>query len=273
MKVALVLYGFCRTFEHCKTSLQQHVLNVLNPDIYVNTPDITYAPPEHEIAELHHVFSKNLDKTTQTLSCLSNFNLKRLDARPYDSQFYKDYVDHHKMPEITSIGQRYWRVASTLHSISLAIKSFEQFVITNNLHYDLVIVTRPDVRYYRDFDTSVIELDKINYPACHMCEPDNPSMQHLPIEERKAIAPRIRPGGAGIFGYPGQWFNDQIICGNTSNIIQLGNVFSMADTYYREEVFFNTETYLGVHCMKNNISFVGTDFTTYELWRINQPEY
>lgn len=271
MKVALVLYGFFRTFEFCSDSLKKFVLDPLNPDIYITSADTVFAPPEHEISELHPFYARSKGKTSKLLQPFLDYNVKSINLKTYDSNIFKMTASINNMEEITSIGQRSWRIISTISSICGAIKNF-----TSNpsyKDYDLVIVTRPDVRYYRPFDTSAVQLDKINYPAAHMCEPTNPSMLHLPEEERKLIEPRIRKGGAGIFGYPGQWFNDQIICGNPNNIKELGNLEFHIDEYYKEGIYLNTETYLGVHCMKNAIPFVGTDFTTYELWRIDQPEY
>lgn len=274
MKTAFILYGFFRTFEFCKNSLNTHILNVLNPDIFINSPNTIYTKPEHEVSEWQHLYSRNTNSTIETIA--SSFlldQLKSCEIRGYNSQFYYSFIDKNNITHITDIGQYSWRIASTLHSISLATKTFENYINVTGEKYDLVILTRPDLRYYRNFDSSILDLNKINYPAYHMCAPDNPSLFHLDEEVKKQVDVRIRSGGAGIFGFPGQWFNDQFICGTQENILKFSNIFDMIVEYYNDNVFLNTETYLGVHCMKNNINFIGTDFTTYEMWRPNKAEY
>lgn len=273
MRVALLFYGFFRTFDYCHSSMRQFVCDPLHADVYVNSPVNIYAARDYEIPELYHLYSRNEQLTADRLIHFPPDKLKAAHLRNVDIRFYQQFVADNKLAERNSIGQYGWRIAAALHSMSLALETFRACIARTYTHYDLVILTRPDIRYYNTFDVGAIQLDKINFPANHMCAPDNSSVAHLDPEVRKQVNPRIRHGGAAVFGHPGHWFNDQIICGNQDNMLQLASVFDMMPTYFHQGEYLNSETYLGVHCMRNNISFVGTDFTTYELWRIDAPNY
>ena len=272
MRVALVFYGFFRTFDFCKTSLQEHVLDIINPDIYINSPDTIYAPPDDEIPELHNMNSRSLEQTNSRINFFSTDKLQACHLRQYKSAYYKQYVAARRMITKTSVNQYSWRVLSAIHSISLAIQSFKTHSRKHHLEYDLVILTRPDLRYYRYFDLSNIRLDCINYPSHHMCDPCHPTMDPIPFVQRNSIEPRIRHGAAKVFG-TNHNFNDQIICGSPDNIIELGKVFGMIPQYYKENILLNTETYLGMQCLKNSIELHASDLATYEIWRLNQAEY
>ena len=62
MKIALILYGFPRTFNYCKDSLKQFVLDPLDCDVFIASPDTFYASKKDEAFELHSLRARNEDK-------------------------------------------------------------------------------------------------------------------------------------------------------------------------------------------------------------------
>lgn len=274
MKTAVVLYGFCRTLDFCQESFKRHVLDVLKPDIYINTPSTLYAPPDDEVPEFHKLYSKNMEPSSNKINnYFKQSNLKKCDIRLYSSAFYKDFVRNNSISDRNNISQHSWRIVSTLHSISLAMQTFQLHTIKNSLQYDLVILTRPDLKYYCNFNIKPLQLKNINYPARFLVTTNHHSVNHLSLEERIKIPSRIRHGAAGVFGFPGQMFNDQFICGTQVNMLKFVNLFNMVPQYYKENIMLNSETYLAYHCMKNKLNFVGTDSILYEIWREDTPNY
>lgn len=274
MKSAIIFYGFCRTFDFCQESLKKHILNIVNPDIYINTPSTLYAPTAHEVPEFHKSYSKNTEPSYYKIcQSLKDFSIKNIEIRNYDSSFYKDYVNNHNLKEKNDVFQYSWRVVSTLHSISLSVQSFKNYVTSHGLHYDLVILTRPDLKYYKDFNIDSVQLSKVNYPSKFLYSIHHHDLCNLPFEEKIKFTNRVVTGAAAVFGFPGVTFNDQFICGSQDNIIKFYDVFDNIINYYNSNIILNTETYLGYHCINNKLDFGGSDMTIYDIWREDTPEY
>ena len=272
MKIALILHGFFRTFDFCKNSLLENIINPLNCDVFINAPTTSYTAKKDEIPHLHSVFSRD-DKTMyQSLECFGN-NLVSCDLRKYNSNFYKQKVIDEKFPQLNTFGQENYRVLSTMHSISLSVQTFKKHVELTGNHYDLVILTRPDVKYYTNFNPGVVDLTKLNCPAYFCIAPEHEQLVNLPFQEKIKAHIRKRPNGAGVYGMPGRWFNDQVMCGSQETILKYSSFFDKAPDYFREGITFTNETCIAFHAIKNGIDFCGTDFITYDLWRLTQSEY
>lgn len=267
MKIAIIFYGFFRTFDFCKESLKNNVIDPMNCDVFFNSPKTVYTPKKDEISELHNVYSKNEKLIDDEVVNFFGPHLKSHKLRDYDSRPYVDLLNQNGLPLYNNVTKQHtWRTLSYFHSISLSVSLFEEYVKANNVHYDLVILTRADLKYYTVFNPHAVDLNKINCPAHFLLLPEEPQLNHLSDEERQQWPVRQRPGGAGVIGTD-RWLNDQIITGSQNNILIYKNLYEKAIEYGKEGICFNQETYLGFHCLKNGLDFTGTDFVTYEIWR------
>lgn len=247
MRVAVIFAGFFRTFEFVKQSLADHLLNPLDCDVFFSSPKTSFALPENEVPELHQKYSQNTN-----LVDVSWFGsrLKSFELVDHNAQFYKDICAQYTVPQFNHVYQHTWRVLSYMHAISRSVSVFRNYVTTNNLHYDLVIITRPDVKYYRQLDPHILDMSKVNFALHSMVGGQlgtcaaNPSSSFL------------KP------------FNDQMVAGTQENMMIYHNIFDQSLLYHQNEgIIFNSETLWGVHCMKHGLDCIGMDFVLYELWR------
>ena len=267
MKTALILYGFPRTFNYCKNSLRQFVLDPLNCDVFIACPDTFYASKKDESPELHSFYARNEDKVEQSIIDFFGSNLKSLELRQYDSKLYFDILNNNNLSLFNETTKQHtWRTLSYFHSISLSVNLFNKYIEENNCHYDAVILTRPDLKYYSNFNLNNVDFSKINCPLHFLLVMQEPCLAHIPEEERKNPEIRKRTGGATVFGF-NRWLNDQIIVGTQENILIYKNLFEKSIEYYKKDMCFNQETYVGAHCLINGLDFTGSDFVSYEIWR------
>ncbi len=283
MKTAVILYGFFRNFNYIRHTFKKHVMDATNCDVFFSTPDTIWTKKEDELVTSHHCFSINNDMFDEKE--IVNFfgsNLKNHEVRKYDSKFYKDFVKENNLPEYNDFVRQFgWRVLSSIHSFSLSVDIFKKYVEKTGEKYDAVIITRPDIRYYTDFNTSAIKLDYINCNSHFTIDPNHPELKKFPPFKRKyEINLRKRNGGAGIHGLKDSiyknnqlWINDNIITGNQENILNLVNFFDKSPEYIDEGICFNYETLLGFHIYKNGMLLNNSNHCVYELWRELSAEY
>jgi hypothetical protein len=273
MKTAFILYGFFRTFDYCKHTLIKHVLEPLDADVFFSTPDTVYTRKKDEVEGLHHCFSRNEDLVDNKIIDCFGSKLKKYEIRQYDSESFKKHIKFLGFPETIQLtNQLSWKVASSLYSFASSMNIFKSYVEETKCHYDLVIITRPDIRWYEDFHPEVVKIDCINCPKFFAIDPSHEQLIHLSDEEKKRIHNRRRQGGAGIHGF-NRWINDNILCGNQENMLRLANVYDCIPKYKNAGICFNYETIIGYHMIHNNIPLTDTDFAVYELWRPDRFEW
>lgn len=273
MKTALLLYGFFRTFDFCKHTLTKHVLEPLNADVFFSTPDTVYTRKVDEVEGLHHCFSRHEEPVDDKIINYFGDRLKQYEIRQYSSEPFKDYTKKLGFPETIELTRQLsWKVASSLNSFVSTIKVFKSYVERTKEHYDLVIITRPDVRWYEDFHPEVVKMNAINCPKFFAIDPSHEQLLHLPDEQKKWIHNRRRQGGAGIHGF-NRWINDNILCGSQENMLRFADLYDRIPDYQAIGVCFNYETMVGYHTIHNNIPLTDTDFAVYELWRPDRFEW
>lgn len=247
MKTAIIFAGFFRTFDYVKETFFQHIMKPLDCDVFFASPPTMFALPENELKEFHHIYSQNTNLVDPTWF---GDNLKAFKFINHNPQIYKDAISKNNIVEINYANQHTWRILSYMHSISEAVSVFKNYTTANNIHYDLVILTRPDIKYYKPIDTSVLDMSKINYALHSMLEGSLGSCIAAPSDS---------------FPRP---FNDQMVVGSQENILKYADIYHKVISYNKNEnVAFNSETFWGIHCIRNGMDCVGTDFVLYELWR------
>jgi hypothetical protein len=272
MKIALILFGFLRTFEFCKQSFVDNLVNPLDVDVFISTPETVYTQPKDEIIPFHKWYSINSVKVTNQLEIFGD-HLKSKDIRAYDSNFYKKAANRSGIPEINPVQQYAFRVLSQMHNITLSVNLFKKYVESTNSKYDLVILTRPDVKFQTLFNPNVVDLNKINGPKYILIHPNHPELKNLSSKQKYEIDIRKREGAARVIapknvtGGVDRFFNDQIICGSQNNILAYHDYYDESIKNHRETNCFNPETFMGLHLLRKKIEWTFTDFVLFELYR------
>jgi hypothetical protein len=246
MKTAFILTGYFRTFDYVKNTLMAHVIEPLNCDVFFSTPKTMFALPENEVSEFHELHSQNLSVVDPAF--FGTF-LKSYQITNPSAQVYKDIITQTGIPQKNIFNQLAWRILSQMHGVSLSLQVFKKYIEQTNTNYDLVIMTRGDIKYHTTFDTSKVLLDKINYPLHSLNDGKFNTVDSCP-------SPSLNKP-----------FNDQIIVGSQKNILSFQDIFEKVINYSKEGIHFNPETLYGIHAQRKGLDFLGTDFVRYELWR------
>jgi hypothetical protein len=259
MKTALILYGFFRTFEDVKESLKQHVIDPLNCDVFFCSFETIEAKKDdaQDNSKLKLVDDKILN--------FFGSRLKKYELRPHEPNKDRKFIFDKNLPTWIEIAQQEtYKIISMQEGLTKSIKIFEQYIKENNEHYDLVILTRPDIKYYTTFNASVLNMKNINCPQ-HFLNPYIMPDHSIRGNETDINNRKLREG-ARVFGFD-RWLNDQILCGTQENMLVFSNLFDKLVEHVNDGVLLNNETLIGAHLIKNNIQFDGCDFIIYELWR------
>ena len=158
MRIAVLLYGHLRNFKECAPTLKRRVIEPYNADVFVHTWDVT-------------------DHTTMTVSQNGE---SRTIVRPVDAEVKKD-IDFYYSPKalevehqepydkgvvieteksrFSTVGPHY-----QFYTLRKANELRKQYERDNNIKYDCVLVTRPDVAFFSDFDICRVfeQAEKIN---------------------------------------------------------------------------------------------------------------
>lgn len=143
MKVAVLLSGMLRNFEHTYPSFKKYIIDELNPDIFFsgfpNKNGIEYCKDKIE----------NL------------WNPKRYEIREYNSEFRKKICrDEQKYLS----NKRYETTPNTFISGVYNIKRCNdiknQYQEENNVTYDFIIRVRPEVYFTKSISTDEIDFAK-----------------------------------------------------------------------------------------------------------------
>jgi hypothetical protein len=250
MKIAIIFSGFFRTFDSTKESCLEHFIKPLNADVFFSTLRTAYAPPEHEVSKFHSFNSQN-NKTIDSFIDILNPYLKLYEIRDYySSEYYSQTINNNGLPEKNMFDQWHWRILSQMHNVSKAVSVFKTYVELTKKKYDLVILTRPDLKYHNNFNLAEIKSGIINYPAKSIY---NGNISWVSANPSPSL------------DHP---FNDQIIVGSQEHILKYNNIYDCTLGYVlNENIIFNPETIFGYHARKSGIPFEGSDFVLYEILR------
>jgi hypothetical protein len=251
MKTAIIFSGFFRTFDYVKGTLTNNIMNTLDCDVFFSTPKTMFANTNDEVPEYHNIHSQNDELVGANVIDFFGDKLKMFELRDYDGQFYKDALITNGVPSKNFCDQHTWRILSQLHSTYFSLNIFKQYVESNGINYDVVILARPDVIYHSRLNIGGIQWDKINYPS------------HAVFEGKlRILSPHARPSPT-----LKKAFNDQMLIGSQNNILTFHSLYENVMNYFREGIDFNHETMMGVHLIKNKIKWCGVNYITYELCR------
>ena len=254
MKVAVIFTGFFRTFHFVKHTFKEFIMDTLDIDVFFSSPKTLFTLPQHEDAEwVKHVPYHSANEKLVTPEIIDFFGdkLKAYELIDYEAEPYKKLCEEHNIPYYTRDGVPSFRILSQLYSKELSMKVFKQYIEQHNIHYDLVIMTRGDNKYFNPFNINVIDLNKIGYPdhnrnqkTFNFLPPDCPPSDKIP----KA-------------------FNDQLLIGTPINMLVWCDVAQKSFEYFNEGMYFTAENLMAYHLIKNNIDWYGSNYIEYALWR------
>ena len=252
MKIAVVFTGFFRTFHHTKQSFKDCIMGPLNVDIFFSAPKTLFTLPQHEDpAWLKSVPHHSANEKLVAPEIINFFgdHLKSYELIDYDPEPYKKLCEEHNISYHTRDGLPSFRILSQLTNKELSMKVFRQYVEKYQVNYDVVIMTRGDLKYFSQLNFGLINLDHIGYPNHNV--------------EQKPVIPRWCPPSNKI----PKAFNDQITIGSQKNMLVWCNLTKSFFDFYKEGLYFTAENIMAYHLIQNNMDWYGSNYIDYSLWR------
>lgn len=241
MKIAICFAGFLRSFPATICNWNYR-LSKYDCDFFIHSPTTYYTPAEEGTYDATP--AQTVDAPF-LYDCLGA-KLKGLKLYSYTGDKFKEVVTACNMPEKNYFNQLIYRILSYQYNI----QEITKMVLSTGIHYDYVMLTRSDLNLYEEFNFHDLNRDKINYPVYHGL----------------TLQGELKNGVAGVVGTP-YAFNDQIFIGNTQNISIFKNLYDSIPNYFKEGILINSETLLGIHCIKNNVAFGTNPFVKYDILR------
>lgn len=146
MKVAILLFGHLRNFRECAPSLRKYIIDPYKADVFIHTWDQT-------------------DHNTLTRTSTGS---SRTDMVPVDDQIRKEISKYYSPKAISVEHQLPYEKATIIevdgskfstagphfqfYTLRKANELRKQYEKDNNIKYDCVLVTRPDVMFLSDLD-------------------------------------------------------------------------------------------------------------------------
>ena len=146
MKLAILLFGHLRDFEKCAPTLKKYILDVYDCDLFMHTWDEF----DHTTLSSHGLsgIDKKIDE--EILANINNLYAPKGLLIEHQDKYEKEKVHS------SSVQDGFKFSTSTLHFSFLSLQKANNLRIEyqekNNIQYDYVLVTRPDVEFLSPFD-------------------------------------------------------------------------------------------------------------------------
>lgn len=266
-KVAVVLYGFCRTYKDTAKSLIKNILKPNNADLFIFTYDnsgVSILSNSEDINRQKAQLGNQQDKMgdvidKNVLKDVYGEYLKDCKINKYNPEKFKKDSDGIYSPffPIERFYSLYW-------NISGAINLLNDYVKKTKTEYDVVVLARPDLMFFDVVDIKNMETKAINIPSyggnINCFEQPNPyyAMFYENIERAEQI-----PWHQVIF-------TDQFLISSFENMTNLSELYSCLSKYdsYGLPVC-HPETVLYYHLAYNKNISVITNNIRYKILRNN----
>lgn len=223
MKTAVLIPGMLRCFEEVYSEFKKYIMDVLSPDIffcgYPNSKGLDYC--ENKIKELWNPKGYVIREYTEEL---------RRKIHPNDEKFEKRKVS----------GARVSSTLSGKYNIKLANEIRKKYEVANSIKYDLLMVWRSELVFYKTLEKEEIE---------------------------KALR--------GDVLIPDAWDFKEVnpICVSDIGVVTNGesmdvyaSLIDCIDKYWEEGYLFHPETLMGVHLEKTGLKRTGVHYTGWYLY-------
>jgi hypothetical protein len=141
MRVAIQLYGHLRTFQSCAVSLEKYIFSNENVDVFIHTWSETEHNTRSWYPDSFREEPKILDK--KILNDIQQLYKPKgliIDQQPLFSE--EGHFGTHEKVQISLLGLKH-----SMYSIYQANLLREKYQQQENIKYDLVFITRPDIEF------------------------------------------------------------------------------------------------------------------------------
>jgi hypothetical protein len=237
-KACICFFGFLRTYEHTFQSYVEHITSKFDTDIFLYGQNIV---DENDPTPVN----------IQTIKDIFGDRLIKYELFDYSIDFFKNVARNNNIPDTVSLNEESKRIFSDwtretyktfsmFYNIQGVLRLKEEYENTNNVKYDIVFLTRPDVKIISPINIG-FDLNKVHYDECH-------------------IAPAHGSNPQG-------WLGDHLLMSNSKNISTLMNLYDKIPEYYKEGILVNNETLIYFHYKKYNIEITKSPFTKHSVIR------
>ena len=213
MKMALCIYGQARSVEFCAPSVKKLITSVYSPDVFICSDS-----SKDKLTELYNPTAINVMSNEQISSKLENRNYPEWANYPGWPQY------HIRVPQEMSYRYKAWLCGEMLKSKG---------------PYDVVIVTRPDIKF--------LHIDPITIPDKDCLYLPKIDAHQWPADEN------------GLYWHVG--YSSHTYWGSYDVVIKLLDSYHWCDSAWKALGSWSGELMLRWYCDENNIKIKQTNVT------------
>jgi hypothetical protein len=241
MKTALCLSGNLRTFEQTFPSIKQNIIDPLNCDVFIYTPNKIGAPTRKTAGDVE---CQNIQTDLLYDNIVGMFNPKKIVIEEENTQRFINMSKDIKIrpnEKMFIAGHLGYHIAM-FYYIFMCNQIKIRYEMENNFVYDRVIRFRPDI--------------KMNTKLDHSMFPDN----------NKIYLPEIAQ-------YCNEGLNDQMAIGSSNSMNIYAELYNHVISYYKNHTTTaRPEAMVRYHLCKNGIKFE-TRNIQYDIYRLSGEIY
>lgn len=220
-KIALYIPGLLRNFEITYPYFKKYVIDDINPDIFISC-----YPNKMGLEYCESMITKLYNPKKYIIRNYSE-KLKQKICSNYEKYYYN------KAPETSN--STVDGIISLMYNNKLCDNMRLKYEYDNNIQYDIIIKTRPDLYYIKYHDP--IELSNANNGDILI-----PRAWDFTCHNKAAKS-------------------DICAITNRENMTKYCSLYDYFDQYFEEGIIFHPETLFGVHIDKMGINRTGVDGT------------
>lgn len=266
-KVAVVLYGFLRTYETTAKNLIKNILEPNNADLFIftyNNEGISYLPENMDINQAKCKLSISQDLQGKTVTGEKLFKIYGKYLKDYKINHYNRKKFLKESKGVLSPFLPIERFYSLYYNISEATKLLLNFCKKHKVTYDAVILTRPDLNFYSSIDIKDIDLEKLNIPKYG----GNIKCYEKPVPYYTCYYKNVERGE--YIPWQEIIFSDQLIVSSMCIMRNLSSLYASLKEYNEYKLpVCHPETILYYHLAYKNKIEVKTLNIFYEILRSN----
>ena len=156
MKIAVLLFGHLRNFETCADSLRENVLDRYDCDLFMHTwdeRDVKTKTWHQQICEPTLFDKEVVGKLIQEKYAPKAYEITHQEKWEYEQLIQSSFRSEY---QFSTAGMHFLML-----SMNIANELRHKYERENNVQYDYVLVTRPDIQFHNYFDIGrVIEQAK-----------------------------------------------------------------------------------------------------------------
>lgn len=255
MKVALCLSGQSRTFKKCFKSQKKHIIDRLNPDIFIHTwtfagnRDIHATHNQKYDTQKYQKYVESFNNITSATDLIKLYKPKKILIEHPNYNYFIDKIkqsNRYKKAEgfeklfDNDNKYKWFNLLMMYYSIFMSNQLKSDFEKEVNINYDLVIRSRMDLYFNKFLIDNTLQLVIGNViflpPNQDIDVVFNPEMKQQLLERGPVFMP-----------------NDKLAYGNTNSM----NYYSSAYTFFEKDVDFyphHGEAVLSEHLWYKNVS-------------------